>query len=179
MTVPIEAIIIVTGWLVSLAVALKAVPALAAKRVSEQFGLVMVMQDGKRFYVPVDPAGEPVKIPIGIREVDGKQEVVMGYAPLAYSLPFMAADMAAMKVRMALLGAKGNIGKTIKGQMMQGAADGTIDPEAMMQFLPKKAQAAIAVLRALGVGIGPAGAGSAPGTQNSPSGASRGGSRPI
>jgi hypothetical protein len=138
------------AWMVSLAVALKAVPALAARRVSEQFGLVMVEQDGKRFYAPVDPTGEPIKVPVGVQEVNGEQVVVMKYAPLAYALPFMAADMAAMKVKMVLLGAKGNMSKAVQGRLMNMAAEGSVGADAIMPFLPKKFQGALAIAKVLG-----------------------------
>ena len=147
MTVTIEAIIVICGWLISLLVALKAVPALAARRVSEQFGLELVEYKGKKMFVPVGPDGEPIQIPVGMKEIDGKQEVVMGYAPLAFCLPYLAADMAAMKVKMALLGAKGHLSQQIKSRAI---AEG--DTEALMMMLPKKVQGAIAIAKMLGLG---------------------------
>jgi len=147
MLLSLEAIIVISGWLISLAVALKAVPALAARRVSEQFGLELVVEKGKKMFVPVGPDGEPIQIPIGVKEVDGKSVVVMGYAPLAYCLPYLAADMAAIKVKMALLGAKGQISQAIKGKAL---AEGDMD--ALMAMLPKKVQGAVAIARMLGIG---------------------------
>ena len=128
-------------------VAIFAVPRLAARRISEQFGLELVKYKGRNMFVPVGPDGEPIQIPIGVKEVDGKQEVVLGYAPLAYCLPYMAADMAAIKVKMALLGAKGQISQAIKGKAI---AEGDMD--ALMGILPKKVQGAIAIARMLGIG---------------------------
>lgn len=155
--ISLEGALIVVGWLVSLFVATMIVPKLAANRVSERFGLKMVSQDDKKFYAPVGPDGEPVKIPIGVKEnkETGEQEVILGYAPLAFALPYMAADMAAMKVKMALMGTKSGLSRKIKGALLEEGAAGRLDPDAMLPFLPKKAQAAIAVLRALGLGVGP------------------------
>ena len=156
--IPYEALIIVAGWLVSLAVALKVVPRLAANRVSAQFGLVEVEQNGKCFFAPVDPNGEPVKIPIGTREgKDGKLEVVLGYAPLAYCLPYMAADMAAQRIKMTLLGATGRVSKQLRDSALaEGIAAGegasTIDMLGAAGILPKKWYGIAKVLQGLNLG---------------------------
>lgn len=145
----VEAVIIIAGWLVSLVVALKAVPYLAAKRVSEQFGLTLVEQNGKKFYAPVDPSGEPVKIPVGItKDEEGEEKVVLGYAPLAYCLPYMAADMAAVKVKMALFNAKSQLSKKMQQEGLSQVMQGGGSLNEVLPFLPKKAQMAAALLQA-------------------------------
>jgi hypothetical protein len=148
MNADVIALIVVCGWFVSLSVAIFLVPRLAAKRVSMQFGLQMVEQGGKKFYAPCGPDGEPILIPVGVKDVDGEQKVVMGYAPLAYSMPFMAADMAAMKLKMMLLGQKGQISQAIRNKALSEG-----DQEALFAMLPKKVQGALAIARMLGVGV--------------------------
>jgi len=143
-----EAIIIVCGWLVSLAVALFAVPRIAAKRVCQQFGLTQVQQGGETLFAVQGPDGEAVKVPIGVKEgKDGEQEIVWGYAGLGYTLPYLAADMAAQKVKMGLLNTKSQISKKLGADALKS---GMIDE--MMPFLPKKVQAAVAIAKALGLG---------------------------
>ena len=142
-----EAIIIVCGWLVSLAVALIAVPRIAAKRVCQQFGLTQVQQGGETLFAVQGPDGEAVKVPIGVKEVDGEQQIVWGYAGLGYTLPYLAADMAAQKVKMGLLNTKSQISKKLGADALKS---GMIDE--MMPFLPKKVQAAVAIAKALGLG---------------------------
>lgn len=145
----LEAIVIVLGWFTSLFVAVFLVPRIAAKRVCEQFGLTLVTQGGKKFFVPTDPnTGDPLKVPIGVKEnEDGTQEVVLGYAPLAYSMPVIAAEFAAQKTKMLLLNTKSQISRKLGKEALQA---GMIDE--FMPFLPKKAQAAVAIARALGLG---------------------------
>ena len=63
------------------------VPWMTSRLMCKRFGLVKVVQDGKKLYAVQDPTGEPVKVPIGVQEKDGKYEPVMGYAGLAWSLP--------------------------------------------------------------------------------------------
>jgi hypothetical protein len=172
--IPYEAVIIIAGWLVSLAVALKVVPKLAAKRVSEQFGLTQVTQNGQTFYAPVDPSGEPVKIPLGTKEgKDGGVEVIMGYAPLAYCLPYMAADMAAQRIKMTLLGAKGRVSKQLRDSalaegMAVGEGASTLDMLGAAGILPKKWYGIAKVLQ--GLNLSP---GSGPTTNERPSGGSK------
>lgn len=149
-----ENIVVLSAWLgFTIFMLVYVVPRLAARRVSDQFGLKMVEQKGRRFYAPVDPEGNPIEIPIGVKEVDGKQQVVMGYAPLAYTLPFMAADMAAMKIKMSVLGHKGNVSKGISNKMLNGLALGQVDLDEAMPLLPKNVQKWLAAARVLGIDL--------------------------
>jgi hypothetical protein len=101
-----------------------------------------------------------VKIPIGTRKgKDGETEVVLGYAPLAYCLPYMAADMAAVRVKMALLGAKGRLSKQMRDAAMAegmavGEGAGTIDQLAAAGLIPKKWYGIAKVLQGMGVNVG-------------------------
>lgn len=145
-----EALVVIAGWITSLVVAIYLVPKVAARRVCEQFGLSQVHQGGKTFFVPTDPGGDPLKVPIGTKEgKDGEQEIVMGYAPLAYSLPYMVADLAALKVKMSLLSAKGRVTKALNAEAIKAGMT-----DELAAFLPKKVQAALAIARALGFGPG-------------------------
>ena len=84
---------------------------------------------------------------MGIVEKDGQQEIVWGYAGLAYTLPYLAADMAAQKVKMGLLNTKSQISKHLSAEALKSG-----DLDSMIAFLPKKIQGAIAVAKALGLG---------------------------
>ena len=120
-----------------------------SKRQERMMGVAKVENDGgEMIYAPLDPNGKPIKIPVGVKEVDGEQVVVLDYAPLAYSLPFMAADMAAMKLKMMLLGQKGQISQAIRNKALSEG-----DQEALFAMLPKKVQGALAIARMLGVGV--------------------------
>ena len=90
--ISLEALVVVCGWLVSMFVALFVVPQLAAKRTMAKFGLVSVKNaDGEEIYAVLDPDGEPIKVPVTRVDKDGKQSINLEYAPLAYSLPVIAA----------------------------------------------------------------------------------------
>lgn len=157
----VENVVVLSAWLIfTLTMLVFVVPKLAASRVSQQFGLVEVTQNGKKFFAPVDPAGEPVQIPIGMRKVNGEDQVVMGYAPLAFCLPYMAADMASFKFKllldnfkMSFLGAKGNSSKRLKGAVIDEVNAGNISLEDAMPLLPlsNKAKTAIAIAKSLGL----------------------------
>lgn len=145
----LEGVVIIIGWITSLTVAVVIVPRIAAKRVCEQFGLTLVNQGDRRFFVPTDPNdGSPIKVPIGVKTAqDGSQEVVMGYAPLAYTMPVLAAEYAATKIKMTLLNAKGQVSKKISAEALKAGLT-----DELMPFLPKKLQGALAIARALGLG---------------------------
>jgi len=146
-----EAVIIVIGWITSLAVALVMgfyfVPKVAAARICRQFGLIQVEQDGEEIFAVKGPDGKPVKVPIGLKGEGEAQEIVMGYAGLGYSMGYITAEMAYQKTKMALLNIKGNISKKISAEAFK-----TGDPGLIMEFLPKKAQAAVAIAQMLGLG---------------------------
>jgi hypothetical protein len=151
----LEALVVVVGWLVSLGVAVMVVPKLAAKRICEQFGLQKVTVNGRDIYAVEDLEGNPVKIPIGTKaNAEGESEIVYGYAPLPMTMTYLAADQAAMRVKMALLNTKGAISKQLSKQGLQAAMDAGGGLESMLPFLPKKLQAAAALAQALGLGRG-------------------------
>ena len=133
-----------------------------SKRQERMMGVTKVVQDGKTIYAPLGPDGKPVEVPIGVKEVDGVQVAVMGYAPLAYSLPVIAGDMAYQKIRMMLLNTKSQISKRMAKEGLQSAMAEGGGLDAMMPCLPKKAQMAAALLRSLGLGNGPSAQNSAP-----------------
>jgi hypothetical protein len=136
-----EAVIIITAWCVSLCVAIFIVPRIAAAKACENFGLKKVSQGGKSFYTPLGLDGEPFKIPIATKEKeDGTVEVIEGYAPLAYALPYLAAHMAAEKVKMSLLSAKGKISRQLNTAALAGEAGFNPATLAAIEILPKKFQ---------------------------------------
>jgi len=169
--ITIEGVVIVVGWLVSLGVAILVVPKLAAKRVCSQFGLTQVEQAGKLIFAVEGPDGEAVKVPIGVKEgKDGEQEIVWGYSGLGYTLPYLAAEMAAQKVKMGLLNTKSQLSKKLGAEALKG---GMIDE--MMPYLPKKIQAAVAIAKALGLGASTVN----PSAQTGPQGYQHKGGGPI
>lgn len=141
----IEALIVIFGWLTSLCVAIFLVPRIAARRVCRNFGLDLVTQGGKEFYVACDPSGDPIKIPIGTKDVNGTPEVIYGYAPLAYSLPIIAAEYSAQRLMASLRGAKADVSKKLSKEAL---ASGLGDE--IVAFLPKKLQGVYAIGKALG-----------------------------
>lgn len=142
------------AWFISLLVAILVVPRLAANRICNQFGLTRVDVNGQMIYAVKDLEGNPIKIPVGLKEnSDGEKEPVMGFAGLPMTLTYLAAEQAALKVKMTLFNAKSQISKKMQQAAMGEAAAGG-DLGAMFPFLPKKAQAAIAVLKAAGVNLG-------------------------
>ncbi len=161
MPITLEGVVIIVGWLVSLGVAILVVPKLAAKRVCTQFGLTQVDQGGRTLFAVEGPDGEAIKVPIGVKEgKDGEQEIIYGYAGLGYTLPFLAAEMAAQKVKMGLLNTKSQISKRLGADALKS---GMVDE--MMPFLPKKVQAVVAIAKALGLGsVVPQGGQTAPQT---------------
>lgn len=132
-----------------------------SKRTERMMGVTKVEQGGVTIYAPNGPDGEPIQVPIGLKEVEGVQTPVMGYAPLGYTLSFLAAEMAAQKVKMGLLGVKSSLSKKMGGAAMQAVADGAVSGEDIIQFLPKKWQPAIIALRSLGLGVTPLNGGGA------------------
>lgn len=157
-----ETLIVLLAWLsFTLFMLVVVVPRLSAKVMCEKFGLVRVQVRDRTIYVPEDMEGEPVKIPVGVKEVDGEQQVVWGYAPLPMTLTWMAAEQAAMKVKMTLLNVKSQAAKKLGKEALAAAMGEGGSLEAMFPFLPKKMQGVIALAKALGVG--PKGAGSGQG----------------
>ena len=128
-----------------------------SRRTEKMMGVEKVEQGGVTIYAPLGPDGKPIQVPIGIKEVEGVPTPVMGYAPLGYTLAFLAAEMAAQKVKMGLLGAKSALSKKMSGAAIQMAQEGALSGEDIMPFLPKKWQPAIMALRALGLGVSPLG----------------------
>lgn len=178
MDVTPEGILVAVGWAISLTTAIffafRVIPEMAARRLCDMFGLQRVtLENGREIYAVEDLDGKPIKIPVGFKtNAEGQDEMIMGYAPLPMTMTYLAADMAALKVKAAIMGVKSGASKRLRGAVEQGVADGSIDPSMMVGMLPKKAQAAIAILRSLGLGIGPT-------TQNEAVGHSRGSGKAI
>ena len=171
----LEALVVVVGWLVSLGVAILIVPKLAARRICEQFGLQRVNVNGKEIYAVEDLEGNPVKIPVGTKEGPDGTEIVYGYAPLPMTLTYLAADQAAMRVKMTLLNTKSSISKQLSKEGLKAAMEQGGGLDAMLPFLPKKLQAAAALAQALGLGR----PGNSPSAQNDALGHIRGRGGPI
>jgi len=174
-----EGLLVAIGWAVSLTVAIifafRVIPEMAARRICKMFGLTRVRVGDREIYAVEDLNREPVKIPVGVKEVDGEQQVQYGYAPLPITMTFLAAEQAAMKVKMTLFNAKSQISKKMQKEGMTQALQEGGSLEQILPFLPKKAQMAAALLRAAGLGGGVA----PQGGQNSPSSRVGGGGKAI
>jgi hypothetical protein len=134
-------VIVVVAWCISLCVAIFVVPRIAARKACENFGLKRVSQAGKVFYTPLGLDGEPFKIPIAQKEKeDGSIEIVEGYAPLAYALPYLAAHMASEKIKFSLLSAKGKVARQLNTAALAGEANFNPATLAAIEMLPKKWQ---------------------------------------
>jgi hypothetical protein len=139
--ISLEGIIIVVAWCISLSVAIFVVPKLAAARACVNFGLKKVSQDGVTFFTPVGLDGEPFKIPVGeTTDKEGNVVVVMGYAPLAYAMPWLAAEMVGQKVHLMSQSAKGKIAKQLNMAGLLGDADFNPATIAAIELLPRKYQ---------------------------------------
>jgi hypothetical protein len=156
--VSLEGVAIVVGWLISVSLAVlfavKVIPERASSRMCEKFGLAEVEQNGKKIYAVLDLQGNPIQVPIGTKEVDGEQQVVTAVVSLPMTMSYLAAEQAAMKVKMALLNMKSTASKHLQQAAMGEAMKGEGGIEAMLPFLPKKAMPIIALMKALGVSVG-------------------------
>lgn len=149
---------VAVGWAVSLTTAIvfafKVIPEMAARRLCRMFGLARVrLENGRDIYAVEDLEGKPIKIPIGMRKDDeGNESIIYGYAPLPMTMTYLAAEQAAIKVKMTLFNAKSQISKKMQkeGLSMAMQEGGSLD--SLLPFLPKKAQVAAALLRAAGLG---------------------------
>ncbi len=89
---PYELAVVIIAWLISLMWGAAIVTEVAARKIARRFGVTRVSnREGRTIYAPLDPSGHAMKIPVG-RDSDG--EIVLDYAPLAYSLPYIAASTA-------------------------------------------------------------------------------------
>ena len=132
-------IVVVVAWCISLCVAIFVVPRIAARKACENFGLERVTQNGVTFYTPLGLDGKPFKIPIATKEKeDGSVEVIEGYAPLAYAMPYLAAHMASEKIKMSLLSAKGKISRQLNTASLVGEAGMNPLTLAAIDALPNK-----------------------------------------
>ena len=85
------------------------VPEMAGRRICRNFGLMKVFQDGQELYAVRGPDGKPVKIPIGSKVVDGVTTVVEGYAPLAWTMPYIAGQHAVLGIKNSIYGKAGKM----------------------------------------------------------------------
>lgn len=174
-----EGLLVAIGWAVSLTVAIifafRVIPEMAARRICKMFGLTRVSVNGREIYAVEDLEGNPVKIPLGTKEVDGEQQIQYGYAPLPITMTWLAAEQAAMKVKMTLFNAKSQISKKMQKEGMSQAMQEGGGLDQMLPFMPKKLQMAAALLRAAGLG----GAAGPVDGQNSPRSRVGGGSGAI
>ena len=155
--ITLEGVAIVVGWLISVSLAVlfavKVIPDRASSRLCEKFGLKEVVQNGKTIYACLDLQGNPIEVPIGTKEVDGQQQVVTGVVSLPMTMAYLAAEQAAVKVKMSLLNMKSTASKHLQQAAMGEAMQGGGGIEAMLPFLPKKAMPVIALMKALGLGV--------------------------
>ena len=107
--ISIEALIIVAAWCFSLAFGFFVVAPRASGIVLARLGLVKVFQDGNILYAVQGPDGKAVKIPIGTKELDGKTVVVEGYAPLGWTLPYIAGQHAMLGIKNQIYGKAGKM----------------------------------------------------------------------
>jgi hypothetical protein len=145
---------VVLGMLMSMAFGYFVVAPRARNLLCDALGLSPVEVNGETVFALLDQNGEPIKAIVGFKEdADGKQVPIMGYAPFMWTFAGLIVDNSAAKLKMALLGAKGNVSKAIKGRLTEEVAAGRLDADVLMPHLPKKAQAAIALVKALGLDL--------------------------
>ena len=102
---PLTIAVIAGAWLFSLIWGLLVVAKRASRWTLEGLGLVEVEQDGATILAAMDPAGNPIKVPVAVQGDDGKIRTEMRYAPLAYALP----TIAAMQIKATFTGKVGNL----------------------------------------------------------------------
>jgi len=77
-----------------------------SRRTEKMMGVVKVKNsEGETIYAPQDPDGKPIRVPVARQGEDGKVVVTQEYAPLAYSLP----TIAAMQLKASMLGKAGKL----------------------------------------------------------------------
>ena len=136
--IPLEYIAVCIGMLISMSFGYFVVAPRASMIVLQRFGLVKVFQDGEVLYAVQGPDGKPVKIPIGTKEVDGKTQIVEGYAPLAWTLPYIAGQHAVLGIK--------NMAYGKAGKMKQQAED------AILEGMPVEQASAAIAMKALAKG---------------------------
>ena len=115
--ITLEGVIIVIGWAVSMFVALFIVPKITAGRTMRLFGLQKVKNHAGEFiYAVEDPDGEPVKVPVARLDKTGKVVVTEEFAPLAYSMP----TIAAMQIKASFQGKVGKLVQQANGAVLEG-----------------------------------------------------------
>ena len=118
--ISIEGLIVVVAWVFSLGFGFFVVAPRASGIVLQRLGLVKVFQDGAILYAVQGPDGKPVKIPIGAKEVDGKTVVVEGYAPLGWTLPYIAGQHAILGIQNKIYGKSGKLTQQANAAALEG-----------------------------------------------------------
>jgi hypothetical protein len=163
MNVTPEGILVAVGWAISLTVAIvfafRVIPEMAARRLCAMFGLQRVkLANGREIYAVEDLEGTPIKVPISVKKgEDGEDIIEYGYAPLPITMTYLAAEQAAMKMKMTFLNAKSQLARNFKKAGLEEVMAEGGGLQNLMPFLPKKLQAPAAFLSALGVGSAPKG----------------------
>lgn len=160
MDVTPEGILVAIGWFVSLTTAIvfafRVIPEMAARRLCDMFGLQRVTLDnGREIYVVEDLEGKPIKIPVGIKkDADGNDVIEYGYAPLPMTMTYLAAEQAAIKVKMTLLNARSQVSKKLQKEGLEAVMKDGGGLDLAMPFIPKKFQPLAALLKLSGLGQG-------------------------
>ena len=99
-----------------------------------------------------DLDGNVIKVPVQYKKGETAEgevilETKMVVAPLWYTIVFATSTILTEKVKMSLLGAKGALGKKFKDAALKDGMESG-DLGSLMAFMPKKVQAAIAIIKA-------------------------------
>ena len=106
-----------------------------------------------------DMDGSIIKIPVRYQKDDGSVETKHEVGPLWMSVAYGLGSFAGSQIKMAIMGEKGRMSQKIGAGLLAQAQKGDVPLEAVLEFLPKKAQKALAVVQAIKAMTGAAGQG--------------------
>jgi hypothetical protein len=88
-----------------------------SRRTERMMGVAKVHNErGETIYAPLDPDGEPIKVPVARTGKDGKVTVTDEYAGLAYALPTLAVT----QLRASFLGKAGKMTQQANQAVLEG-----------------------------------------------------------
>ena len=124
---------IVAGFGLSVLFGFFVYPTIAARKTMRLFGLTRVKAaNGDEIYAATDPDGEPVKVPVARLGKDGKVVVTEEYAPLAYSLP----TIAAVQIKASFAGKVGKLTQMANQSALEGMSiDQAANAMALQAFM--------------------------------------------
>ena len=96
-----------------------------------------------------DIDGSVIKIPVRYQKDDGSVETKHEIGPLWMSVAYGLGSFAGNQIKMAIMGEKGRMSQKLGANLLAQAQKGEVPMEAVFEFLPKKAQKALAVVQAL------------------------------